>query len=223
MWRPCPRVIAEVCMGGCPGAADGSGGQPRSLLISVRVITECYLLDLSHRWLLKGHAFVIAGEPPLKDTFAPCDFSSPLCGGAGGTFPQTGGRHPPPCQFSRMSYGLIRALCREGCDGRSRDPWPVPLCFPRSLNNSTGPHMVFIFQGTKCWAGTILFILSVSPSAGEPLSLSKAFSSRASSPKVQVAHQSCAVCGCPRGHRPEIWVAGGSAFSEKHQWPPVSL
>lgn len=110
-----------------------------------------------------------------------------------------------------------------GCDGCSRDPWPVPLRFPRSLNNSTGHHMVFIFQGTKCLAGTILFILSVSPSAGELLSVSEAFSSRASSPKVQVAHQSCAVCGCPRGHCPEIWVAGGSAFSEKPQWPPVSL
>lgn len=88
--------------------------------------------------------------------------------------------------------------------------------------------MVFIFQGTKCSAGMILFILSVSPSARELLSFSEAFSSRASSPKGRVAHQSCAArgCparGCPRGHRPEMRAAGGSAFSEKPRWPPVSL
>lgn len=59
MCRPRPRVTAEVYVDGCPGATDGPGCQPRSFRISVCVIIECYLLNLSCRRLLKGRPLVM--------------------------------------------------------------------------------------------------------------------------------------------------------------------
>ena len=43
MCWPRPRVIAKVCVGGCPGARDGPGSQPQSFPTSICVNIGCYL------------------------------------------------------------------------------------------------------------------------------------------------------------------------------------
>lgn len=82
-----------------------------------------------------------------------CDFPSPLglgcvCVVGGGSYPQTERKWSPA--FHRMSYSLPDHLSSfpERYDVNSRDPVLFPA-FPKSLNNSTIPPEIFIFQGTQ--------------------------------------------------------------------------